>query len=1047
MMKYKRKRFLKIPCLLALMVFSVFTAYSQSKITLTGTVTDANGLSVMGANVAVKEDNQTKTVTDKDGKFTLSVTNRSVTLVVSYLSMVTQEVKVNNSAPIKITLQDDNKMLSDVIIVGYGQQKKQSLVGAIAQTNAKTLERTGGVTNLGMALAGNLPGVVVSSSTGMPGQEDPQILIRAQTTWNNSSPLVLVDGIERPLSAIDIGSVETISVLKDASATAVFGVKGANGVILITTKVGSAGKAQIRARANTTVKTVSRLPAKYDAYDGLSLKNRVTERELSTDYTLWPSNFTPGPLLDKYRNPANAEEWDRFPNVDWEKELFADYGTAYGANLSISGGNKAVTYFVSADYVNEGDILKKFNNNKGYTSGYRYDRLNFRSNLDFAITKTTKLSTKLFGSNGVRNFPWGQPNGNNNSATFAWTAAYRAAPDAFRPIYSDGTYGYLPNLVFDVPNSIGNLANAGQEASTNTQITTDFTLNQDLSMITKGLKLRVNYSYDNTFVENGRGINDSNNPYQKKWINPITGAVTYEQTTDGNTQLDFFERVAWSGVAGSVDRGATYRRLNYSGQLNWDRNFGEHAVGLMGLFMREKSATGGNFPSYREDWVFRATYAFADKYLLEANGAYNGSEQFGPNYRFGFFPSLSAGWVISNEKFMEKVNFVKTLKLRGSYGKIGSDRGAGRFLYRDTWTFGGNAPMGAQAQNSPYTFYRISQLGNPNISWEIVEKTNIGLDFDLFNGFVSGGLDVFRDMRTNVIIAGADRAIPRYFGQNAPNANLGKVEGRGFELDLRFNYKFNNGIRLWANTAITHAVNKVLFRDDPELMANYQKQAGYQLGQVKSYISSGDYLRSWDDVYGSTMRFANDNFKLPGDYNVVDYNSDGVIDNFDVVPYQYSGTPQNTYNLSLGIDYKGFSAFVQFYGVNNVTRNINFPTFDTYSASNTAYVEGTFWTKESGGDVPLPRWGAFPEGASATRYQYDGSYIRLRNAEVAYTFSGKVVNKIGMKTCRVFLNGNNLALWTKMPDDRESNFSSGGGSLQGAYPTTRRFNLGIDVSF
>ncbi|PJJ80026.1 TonB-linked SusC/RagA family outer membrane protein [Mucilaginibacter auburnensis] len=1050
-MKYKRKRFLKIPCLLVLLVFSVFTAYSQGRITLTGTVFDATGQPLMGANVAVKADNQTKTVTDKDGKFTLSVTNPGVTLVVSYLSMVTQEIKANGAVPLKITLQDDNKMLSDVIIVGYGQQRKETLIGAVTQTNAKALERTGGVTNLGMALAGNLPGVTVSSSSGMPGAEDPQILIRAQTTWNYSAPLVMVDGVERPLSAIDIGSVETVSVLKDAAATAVYGVKGANGVILITTKTGSVGKAQIRARANTTVKTVSKLPAKYDSYDALSLKNRVSERELSTDYTLWPSNFTPGAILYKYRYPANADEWDRYPNTDWEKELFRDYAMAYGANVSISGGAKGVTYFASADYVSEGDLLKTFNNNKGYNSGYNYDRLNFRSNLDFDLTKTTKLSTKLFGSNGVRRFPWGKPNGNNNSATFAWTAAYRSAPDAMRPIYSDGTYGFFPNATFDVPNSIADLANAGQETNTSTQITTDFILNQDLRMITKGLKLRLSYSYDNTFSESGRGINDTNNPFQAKWINPITGAVQYSQTTDPNTQLDFYERVNWSAAAGSVDVGSTYRRLNYSAQLDYNRSFGKHDVGLTGVFMRERIAQGSVFPRFREDWVFRTTYKFASKYIVEANGAYNGSEQFGPNYRFAFFPSISAGWVISNEKFMKKLDFIQTLKLRGSYGKIGNDRQggdqfSGRYLYRDQWTFSGNAPMGPLAQNSPYTFYSITQLGNPNIAWETVEKTNVGLDFGFLNGLVEGNLDVFRDIRSNIIIAGADRAIPKYFGQSAPNANLGKVQGTGFELELRFNFRLNNGLRLWANPSITHAVNKVLFRDDPELLPSNLKNAGYQLGQVKSYLSSG-YLRSWDDVYGSAPRNANDQFKLPGDYNIIDYNGDGIVDRFDVAPYQYSGSPQNTYNLSLGIEWKGFSAFAQFYGVNNVTRTINFPTFDTYSASNTAYVEGTYWTKESGGNVPLPRWGALPEGVYATRYQYDGSYIRLRNAELAYTFSGPSMKKIGVKSFRVFVNGNNLALWTKMPDDRESNFSSGGGSLQGAYPTSKRYNLGIDVSF
>ena len=1043
-MKSSQGRTLKFSFTILLLLTAGLVFGQQNRV-VKGTVIDQQKQPVIGAGVAVKG-GTSRAVTDVNGAFSINVPADGRILVITYLGMTTQEVDISGKNTVAVTMRDDVRLLEQVVVVGYGKQKKESLVGAITQTDGKVLERTGGVTNLGMALTGNLPGVVTTSSTGMPGGEDPQILIRAQTTWNDSSPLILVDGIERPLGSLDISSVESVSVLKDASATAVFGVKGANGVILITTKTGVAGKAVVRGRVNTTMKTVSRLPSKYDAYDGLSLKNRVIERELATDYSLWnPSNITPENVLLKYRFPANSDEWDRYPNVDWESELFRDFAMSYGANASVSGGTKAVTYFASADYVREGDMFKTFENNRGYSTGYGYDRINFRSNLDFNVTNTTKLATKVFGSNGVREFPWGQPSNDNNSATFAWTAAYRSAPDAMRPVYSDGTYGYMPSLEFDVPNSVMNFAVSGRERNTRTQLTTDFILNQDLKMVTKGLSFRANYSFDNTFVEGGRGINDQFNTPQRKWVDPLTGQVRYAVETDPNTQLDFYERVGWSPNAGSVDRGATFRRHNYSGQLNYNRSFAKHDLGLMGLFMREKGATGSVFPGYREDWVFRTTYAFASKYLFEANGAYNGSEKFGPDYRFQFFPSLSAGWVLSKENFMKDIDFVNTLKLRGSWGKIGSDRVPGRFLYRDEWAFGGTAPMGAQAQtNSIYTFYRASQLGNPNIAWENVKKSNIAVDFGFLNGLIEGSLDVFKDLRSDIVIGGGGRAIPSYFGQGAPNANLGSVEGKGFELDLRFNHKLNNGMRLWLNTNMTRAVNKVLSRDDAELLPDYQKQAGWQLGQVRSHIQSG-YLRSWDDVYGSTQRNTNEQFKLPGDYNIIDFNADGVIDNFDSAPYQYAGSPQNTYNASLGFDWKGLAIFAQFYAVNNVTRNVTFPTFDTYSNSNTAYVEGTFWSKETGGDVPLPRWGALPTGAYATRFQYDGSYIRLRNAEIAYTLSGKSVNRMGIKACRIFVNGNNLWLWTKMPDDRESNFSSG--SLQGAYPSSRRYNLGLDLTF
>lgn len=1045
---YYQERTLKLGFTI-LLLFTMSVVFGQQSRIVKGKVLDQQQHPVIGAGIAVKG-GTARSVTDVNGAFSINVPAEAKLLMVSYIGMITQEVNINGKSTVTISMKDQVSQLEQVVIVGYGQQKKKTLVGAITQTTGKVLERTGGVTNLGLALTGNLPGVVTTSSTGMPGAEDPQILIRAQTTWNDNSPLVLVDGIERPLGTVDISSVESISVLKDASATAVFGVKGANGVILVTTKTGAAGRAVVRARVNTSMKTVSRLPEKYDSYDALSLKNRVTERELSTDYNLWPSNMTPENILLKYRYPANSDEWDRYPNVDWEKELIRDHAMSYGANASVSGGTQSVNYFASADYVREGDIFKSFNNHRGYTPGYTYDRINFRSNLDFSVTKTTKLSTKLFGSNGVRQFPWDQPSDNNFSATFPWTAAYRSAPDAIRPIYSDGTYGEFP-LAFDVPNSVANLATAGLEKNTNTQLTTDFILNQDLKMLIKGLSLRLNYSFDNSFSEIDRGINDQANPTQRKYINPLNGQVTYTQPTSSTTGLDYYERVDWLTNAGSVDKNATYRRHNYSAQLNYNRSFAKHDVGLMGLFMREKIARGSVFPMYREDWVFRTTYAYASKYLFEANGAYNGSEQFGPQNRFSFFPSLSAGWVISNEPFLEKIDFINNLKLRGSWGKIGNDRTnpnpfADRYLYRDLWAFGSNAAMGTQAQNSPYTFYTMTQLGNPNITWEKVEKRNIGVDFGLFKDFVSGSLDVFKDVRTDILINGNQRAIPSYFGQSPTKANLGRVDGKGFELDLRFNYKLNNDMRIWLNTNMTHAVNTVKFRDDGELLLSYQKQAGWQLGQVRSFLNSG-YLRSWDDVYGSTQRNTNDQYKLPGDYNIIDFNADGRIDDYDSAPYGYSGSPQNTYNASLGFDWKGLSFLVQFYGVNNVTRTIQFPTFDTYSASNTAYVEGTYWTKETGGDVPLPRWGALPFGGEGTRYQYDGSYIRLRNAEIAYTLSGKAMSRMGVKTCRLYVNGNNLWLWTKMPDDRESNFATSGASLQGAYPTTRRYNLGIDLTF
>ncbi|WP_418661436.1 SusC/RagA family TonB-linked outer membrane protein [Bacteroides ilei] len=1046
-MKNVERKIQKLPFLLFCMLLWCLTASAQQGMKVKGTIFDSNGETIIGASVVVKGNASIGTISDFDGNFELNVPSRNSVLVISFVGMKTKEVKASQNL-IKVTLEDDSQQLEEVVVVGYGQQKKASVVGSITQTSGKVLERAGGVSSLGAALTGNLPGVITSTSTGMPGEEDPEIIIRTKSSWNNSEPLVLVDGIEREMSSVDISSVESISVLKDASATAVYGVKGANGVILITTKRGKEGKANVQIKANMTAKVVSKLPEKYDAYDTFYLMNNSIEREAAINPAGW-SNYTPAAIIDKYRHPANIEEWDRYPNVDWENYLFKDYAMSYNTSVNVSGGTSVVKYFAAADFVSEGDLFKTFDNNRGYNSGFGYNRINVRSNLDFSLTKTTKFSTNLFGSNAQRTLPWAMA---DSDASY-WSAAYKSAPDAMRPIYSNGMWGWYAPRDADVPNSAYLLATSGTEKRTTTKVTTDFILEQDLSMLTKGLKFKANFSMDYNFVENSRGINDQYNDAQRLWINPDTGEPSYKFDPDSGTGIDKVENpIYWSTQAGSADIGSTYRKLYYSFQLDYDRQFGDHEVTALGLFSRLKEAQGSVFPIYREDWVFRVTYNYAMRYFFEANGAYNGSEKFGPNYRFAFFPSLSLGWMLSEEKFMKKLEFLDMLKIRGSWGRVGDDSvvapwqrfsDTGRFLYKDQWLNSGNAVMGTVSpDNSPYTFWQMTKLGNPNISWETVEKRNIGVDYAFLNGLIAGSVDVFNDTRTHILVDGGSRAIPSYFGATAPRANLGKVNSHGYELELRLNHVFNNGLRAWLNASMTHAVNMVKFKDDAPLLPAYQKSAGHAIDQVYSYIDHGN-LATWDDVIGSTAWTTGNNYKLPGDYNIIDFNADGVVDSDDTAPYQYSTTPQNTYNASIGFEWKGFSCFAQFYGVNNVTREVNFPTFR--STAHVAYVEGEYWTPGGSGTLPTPRWGTTVDAAaSGTRYWYDGSYIRLKNVELSYTFKGEWLKKLGVNTARIYLNGDNLYMWTTMPDDRESN--TGFSSSDGAYPTVRRFNLGIDIT-
>jgi TonB-linked SusC/RagA family outer membrane protein len=1034
--------------------FSGLTVFAQNTQTVKGRVTDETGDPLLGVSVVLKNNAANGTVTDAEGNFMLAVPAGKQTLKVTSIGMLGQEVTVSGTAPITIVLKEDTKLLGEVVVVGFGQQKKESVIGAITQTSGKVLERAGGVSSIGAALTGNLPGVVTTASTGMPGEEDPRILIRGRSSWNNANPLILVDGIERDMTAVDINSVESISVLKDASATAVFGVRGANGVILVTTKRGKLGKATINANVSTSLKTASKLPAMYDAYDDLSIRNTVVERELGYRPEAW-AYITPQNIMNKYRNPANTEEWERYPNVNWKDELLKDFAQSYKASIDISGGTPLGKYFTNVDFLNEGDLYKKVGNDRGYQSGYTFNRVNVRSNLDFTLTKSTTMHVNLSGSHGVKKKPF------NRTYEFTiWATLYGVAPDVFRPKYSDGVWGYyrpMPTQTYS--NSVEAMAIGGIEYITNDKLTTDFNLEQDLGMLLKGLKIRGLLSFDNTFIENHRGLNDTEHwvPTLHEWIDPETGIKYYDQTIDANNKFDFQNGIHWYSMAGSMDNKETFRKLYYSGQINYANKFGNHNVTAMGDFSREENAKGSIIPSYRENWVFRATYDFASRYFVEYNGAYNGSEKFAPQNRFAFFQSGALGWLISEEPYIKKLNFnwLDMLKLRGSYGQIGDDQVDGRWLYMTTWNYNAGTDgnnrfhqglSGVSGSNSPYAWYSESGVGNPNVQWETITKLNFGVDLAIFRGLLNGTFDFFKDKRDNILIKGADRAIPSYYGAIAPTANLGRVNTKGFEMELRLNKMLNKDFRLWGNFNYTHAQDKIIKRDDPELLPEYQKKAGKPNDLPSSYLDYG-YINNWDELYGSTPHDNMDDARMPGSYVIMDYDANGIISSFDNVPYGYPGTPQNTFSTTLGVDYKGWNFFVQFYGVTNVTRQVVLTSLG--GTRNTVFKEGSYWSKDNmNADVPLPRWSTKPSDYSdGARYMYDGSYLRLKNVELGYTFSQDAwIKSLGLSSLKIYMNGDNLWLYTKMPDDRESNFAGTGWASQGAYPTVKRLNFGLRIT-
>ena len=493
------------------------TANAQ-QVAISGKITDPEGNALPGVNI-IEKGTTNGVVSDLDGNYSITVSSSESVLVFSYVGYLSEEMKVGNQLVLNIVLVETLEELSEVVVVGYGKQKKESVVGAISQTSGEVLERAGGVSNIGAALTGNIPGLITLQGTGEPGDEDPIIFIRGQGTWNYSNPLILVDGIERSMSEIDFKSVESISVLKDASATAVFGVKGANGVILITTKRGSEGKASISVSSDMTMKIPSKIPGKYDAYDALRIRNMAIEREINIDPDIFQA-YTPIAELYKYRHPASLEEAERYPNVDWQEESFKDYAMSHSTNISISGGSSFVKYFTSMDYLHEGDLMNVRDNGQGYTPGYGYDRLNFRSNLDFNLTKTTTLSANLSGSHAKKKETW------SGFEYRMWQAAYSNPPDAFPVQYSDGTWGYWPANVVDVQNSVKVVSGRGIRNIKTSIINTDFTLTQDLGMILKGLNVKGTFSMDNTFLSDGGVWPGWRETLIEKWISP-EGDVFY----------------------------------------------------------------------------------------------------------------------------------------------------------------------------------------------------------------------------------------------------------------------------------------------------------------------------------------------------------------------------------------------------------------------------------------------------------------------------------------------------------------------------------------
>ena len=1076
------KNWQKILAFCVIFMFSYSLGFAQ--VLIKGSVRDKDGSPLPGVNVVI-EGTATGTITGIDGQFSIPA-KVGQKLMIRFIGMKPQIIEIKNTnTSLAITLLDETIELGETVVVGYGVQKKQSLVGAIGTAKADDIKIQGNVSNMTDALTGLIPGVSVLAISGMPGGDydtgikiysPSEILIRGKTTWNNSSPLVLVDGVERQMNEVDINEVESVSVLKDASATAVFGVKGGNGVILITTKRGKEGKAIFNVEAEMSFESPSKMIDAIDTWQGVIARNYAIERTRRFNNGSWTELYASDKEIDYYKTGKYPYA---YASQNWQDIMLSDFSKSYRVNTTASGGTKRAKYFASASYNHVGDIFDGQDVGTGYTPAYSYNRLNIRANFDFEITKTTQLAANFSGMYGLQT----TPNSNASAVDGIFRSIQNLSGDTPIKVYEDGVPGTQDGR-YNAANPWYDFNFTGMSSFPRTMINMDYTLTQKLDFITKGLSFSGKLAYDNAFRNAGKKIGNAGvitktiaknfyleggyYDYNSKTY-MLNGSpanmdnyTTYTEPTAGKEGFGWVKTPNSFG-AETVSLSDAERSLYYQLQLQYNRAFGKHSITAMAMFSRDQSETGSNWPHKREDWVGRITYDYSQRYFFELNGAYNGSEKFGPDNRFDFFPSVAGGWMISNERFLKDQKWLSKLKLRYSYGLVGNDNlnTGSTWPYLTIWnTYSVNSYesnyYGYPSAYTAYTRYNEGNPGNPDLRWEKAAKQNLGFEFAAFNNKLSLTADIFNEKRTDMLIGADDRksTVPPVFGKPAPPANIGKANSKGAELEITYRNSINKKLNYWitANWAVARSV--VIYKESTELTLPHQKPEGKPLGQTMTGISTG-FIGSWDDLYCATgaANSSSNSFLLPGDVVMLDFNADGRYNSTDDnVPYGYPTYPQNNYGIALGTDYKGFNLSARFLGSYNTTRRIPFGSGASSGAA--FYYDNTYvptviirdtWSPEYNNANPTyPALALFAKAYNPTGqyYEFDGSFFRLQSIELGYSIPKRLIQPLRINKLKLYVNGRNLFLWTKMPNDGVGMDDPGAN-----YPTTKQINIGLNIQF
>lgn len=1035
-------------------------------------VDDRTSEPLVGATVKVKG-STIGTITDIDGNFALDIPDNISPIVfeVSYMGYASKE-----AAPAKITgftirLAEDSQTLEEVQIIAYGKQSKMSVTAAISSIDTKELLKSpsGSVAN---ALSGAVTGLSSIQPSGQPGAENPSIYIRGTGSLSDelSKPLILVDGVERSFFQMDSHEIESITVLKDAASTAVFGVRGANGVVLVTTRRGVSGKPVISLNSSFGLTQALRNLKGVDSYTYATLYN---EAQLSDNPSLTESQLGFSPfVIDMFRT---NEDPIMFPNVDWNDYLFKNLAWQTQHNLTLSGGGERFRYFVSLGYLLQDGMLKQLG--ESYDPNYQYKRFNYRSNVDIDIAKSTLLKVNIGGHVGAKR----EPRTDELWRKVLWSTPFSS------PGIVDGKL--ISNIYSNRYISIGERScpldyyyNYGYNVDTDNVLNLDLALEQKLDFITPGLSMNIKGAYNTNYnVKASRTPSGADSmctpiylgsietPGMDFWDPRFDRTIVYQ--TDGVSGLH--EQMSYGEEVG--------RGRNWYGEfsLNYSRSFGDHDVSALFLYNQSKKyypetkIDGKVFymdiPTAYVGYVGRMTYAYKKRYMVDLNAGYNGSENFAPDKRFGFFPAVSAGWILSEEKFMKKQKVIDFLKLRASYGIVGNDKMENaRFLYmagawsgyntvakgQGSWQFGKDGGTGLLPDAKENT------MGNPDVTWEKVAKQNYGIDLKMFDSRLSLTADVFFEKRKDIL--STRNTLPAITDINLPKINLGKVNNHGYELSLGWNDRAGK-VDYWLKANVSYAKNKIIYMDEVVPNEPYMAETGRSTGLTYGYIFDRFLQKDDFDADGNLKKDENGRQILPqmalgtprpGDALFKDLNGDGVINGDDKTRFGYAERPDYVFGFLGGLKWKNFEFSMQWTAAMNASRILDGEYRNAFGSTNSRmllkFLADERWTEEN----PNSR---FPRLTFMNKSHYlqtsdlwlmNGSYLRLKTAEISYTLPQKdFLKKVGIESVRFYCNGYNLlTLFSDLNDiDIDPEGVTDGGNNN--YPNIRIYNFGVNISF